>query len=807
MALKFYWANVLIGGAAGALDKIPAANWLDKYAAITIESGYAYIHELDDDLGGTEASPFLIQPDDENGNKRLNLVGIVAEDVKTKTAKLYDTDQSNLLSLVWNEASASDYTLNLAVGGASRTLTLNENLTIGDGTNITITGVTAARTITLNENLTIGGGTDITITGVTAARTLTMNENLTVGDGTDITITGVTQANTLTLNESFIVGDGHDGTLTFSAASKILTVDESASISDFVREADFDADTFLYASANNTPVATSPANVLAALTSHAGAAFDWNSQNLTGVGTIGCGTLTTTGNIILPANGVIGVTDGNPQIVFDNANNWLEITGDVIVGGTSQIQSYSDLEVQGNYGIITMTRQTANTSCATLLFCKSRSGGVITSGDWLFSVQGNGHDGTDYNTAGARIVFESTGTIATDKVPTNILFQTAAGAAANDIATKMLITSVGYVGINFAIPSQALCVGGSAIVSLGMNVGDIINAPIAGGMRFARTGTAEPFILLENDAGNNGLSQIRGINGGGIKLTDSAGTTNWLLIDSAGKIGTGGVASPAAQLHVDQSVSDAAIPVLKLDQGDVSEQCIKFSSDATDRDINLFTVDVTGTPTLMWDESEDGIGWNKNLRVDGRVAFGDPPEALSQLYVLAPDAQAAVYCAIHAKTYSDAASNYGIYSSALGGGGTNNYAVFGNAANAGTNNYHFFDSAGNYADATGWHDVSDPKRKTKIRDITVKDGELFYTVLDKLHLKGYKLKAEQEEKNWKTPERFGLLANDPDLPSFLTSKGKEGISAGQVATYLIGVVQYQKELILGLEKRIAILEI
>lgn len=78
--------------------------------------------------------------------------------------------------------------------------------------------------------------------------------------------------------------------------------------------------------------AATNAAILTLLSGDAGAAFDWNSQNLTGVGTIGCGTITTTGNLVLPANGVIGVTDGNPQIVFDNANNWLEITGKVGIG-------------------------------------------------------------------------------------------------------------------------------------------------------------------------------------------------------------------------------------------------------------------------------------------------------------------------------------------------------------------------------------------------------------------------------------------------------------------------------------------
>ena len=59
----------------------------------------------------------------------------------------------------------------------------------------------------------------------------------------------------------------------------------------------FDADTFLYATNDDTPVATSPANVLAALSGHAAAGFDWNNQNFTSVGSIACTSIGATGNI------------------------------------------------------------------------------------------------------------------------------------------------------------------------------------------------------------------------------------------------------------------------------------------------------------------------------------------------------------------------------------------------------------------------------------------------------------------------------------------------------------------------------
>jgi len=74
-----------------------------------------------------------------------------------------------------------------------------------------------------------------------------------------------------------------------------------------------------------------------------------------------------------------------------------------------------------------------------------------------------------------------------------------------------------------------------------------------------------------------------------------------------GKTSIGGTVVPLAQTHIDQSSASGAIPVLTLDQGDVSEQCINFRSDGVDRDINLWTVEVTGTPTWMWDESADSM--------------------------------------------------------------------------------------------------------------------------------------------------------------------------------------------------------
>jgi len=87
-------------------------------------------------------------------------------------------------------------------------------------------------------------------------------------------------------------------------------------------------------------------------------------------------------------------------------------------------------------------------------------------------------------------------------------------------------------------------------------------------------------------------------------------TNNRLAV---GPIGLGFGSSIAGKVHIGQLSDTGAIPVLKLDQADLSEQCIEFSSEATDRDINLWTVEVTGVPTFLWDESEDEYSSNKGI--------------------------------------------------------------------------------------------------------------------------------------------------------------------------------------------------
>ena len=70
MSVNGYKCTALTGGGAGALDAVAAAGLGDGDLAIVMASGSLYHYELDADSGLGEASPDVIRPDDEAGDKR-----------------------------------------------------------------------------------------------------------------------------------------------------------------------------------------------------------------------------------------------------------------------------------------------------------------------------------------------------------------------------------------------------------------------------------------------------------------------------------------------------------------------------------------------------------------------------------------------------------------------------------------------------------------------------------------------------------------------------------------------------------------
>ena len=80
-ANNMYWATVLTGGAAGALDAIDGALLVDLDGAVVATDGTSYFYSLDATSAAGESSPDIISPDSNAGDKRWILQEIRAESI------------------------------------------------------------------------------------------------------------------------------------------------------------------------------------------------------------------------------------------------------------------------------------------------------------------------------------------------------------------------------------------------------------------------------------------------------------------------------------------------------------------------------------------------------------------------------------------------------------------------------------------------------------------------------------------------------------------------------------------------------
>ena len=167
--------------------------------------------------------------------------------------------------------------------------------------------------------------------------------------------------------------------------------------------------------------------------------------------------------------------------------------------------------------------------------------------------------------------------------------------------------SDGFLGINTITPGQqvdAVADGESAM--LRFTAYKAASASIAGFFQFraARGTLASPTALLSNDR-IGGITGI-GHDGGGFDASYSVGILyeadqNWtgaaqgtritfqnigfgttsratqMTLKSSGRLGVGTI-NPGAQIHADQASTTATIPVLSVDQADLSEEFIIFIS-------------------------------------------------------------------------------------------------------------------------------------------------------------------------------------------------------------------------------------
>jgi len=122
------------------------------------------------------------------------------------------------------------------------------------------------------------------------------------------------------------------------------------------------------------------------------------------------------------------------------------------------------------------------------------------------------------------------------------------------------------------------------------------------GLKIERTGSTENVdIEFINTEGSPTSWFIGKAQNGGFGISDGHedldSTTNRLYISEAGNIGVGTV-TPSASLHIDQSSSSGAVPVLKLDQADTDDSFIDFiGTSASDQTKSLSTDTSVGALT------------------------------------------------------------------------------------------------------------------------------------------------------------------------------------------------------------------
>ena len=190
----------------------------------------------------------------------------------TSTGDITLTGQATDVDLIDNNASALSFDasgktgiLEVVTTNAAEKVAMSAGLTI-EGF-VTASGGISGSTAHFNE---------IKHNTATGLHQLTLNEDLTVSDGTNVVLAAAGQTNTFTMNESLTVGDGNSGTLTYSGASKTLTVEDSATVDqDLTKDADVQ-----FASATLTGTLTAQEIIVSSSISYITASFASGSNIL-----------------------------------------------------------------------------------------------------------------------------------------------------------------------------------------------------------------------------------------------------------------------------------------------------------------------------------------------------------------------------------------------------------------------------------------------------------------------------------------------------------------------------------------------
>ena len=270
------------------------------------------------------------------------------------------------------------------------------------------------------------------------------------------------------------------------------------------------------------------------------------------------GSLTTTGNLFLgggniTTSGQINLTGTSTNII--TATN---VNGDLRLGaggGTNDLK----IDKNGNVDI----------------FEKLTVAKVATLGDASLLAT-SAAPTTDAMIANKKYVDDLTNSSLLDDSMADTLHRHSELSASDGTPDPALsVDAAGHVGIGTASPDANLELSDS-ISSDVSNHFLLKNTLSSAGARpgFAwenSVGTFPARLTSESGSGHNAAKFLIQVSNSSRVLQDR------LVIDVSGNVGIG-TTTPTAKLHVDQASTTAAIPVLTLDQADISEEMIEFAT-------------------------------------------------------------------------------------------------------------------------------------------------------------------------------------------------------------------------------------
>lgn len=170
-------------------------------------------------------------------------------------------------------------------------------------------------------------------------------------------------------------------------------------------------------------------------------------------------TVTGTANINTTGSAISSIgTGGTGATNIGNTTGNTAVTGSLTATTTLTATSGN---ITATNGSIVVGATAAAATAQDVDFKKSRSGGVITSGDTLGIVTFQGHDGTGYITA-SQIQSVNSGTVATNRIASNLLFYTHPDSTTAS-TLRMTIASTGAVTIASPDSGTGLTVSGGGL--------------------------------------------------------------------------------------------------------------------------------------------------------------------------------------------------------------------------------------------------------------------------------------------------------------------------------------------------------